>query len=165
MTVIHVQNQRNDHVPISGKSQNPVKFLPVRNIKTCVIETRMEDVLSRLSGPGSDEYCPVVAHHDRLTVEHVGAPRHGNSQAIDSQLMKPLDAGLNHLLVRPSHQPIGCSAIEKVVLAGTFPHKVPWIFWIDSDRAATAPLGCSKTAREAFPAISLPIFHEISVVS
>ena len=51
--VIHVQDQRKDHVPIAGKAKCPFDLLPIGHLKAAVVEAGMIDVLGRAkSGHG-----------------------------------------------------------------------------------------------------------------
>src|SRR5580658_5157505 len=43
--VVHVQNERHDHVPVTCIPQCPIKLLPVVNVETLIIESWMKNVV------------------------------------------------------------------------------------------------------------------------
>ena len=43
--VVHVQDERKDHVPIAGKAKCALELLPIGHLKPAVVEARMIDVL------------------------------------------------------------------------------------------------------------------------
>src|SRR5579859_3186411 len=52
-TIVHIQDQGDDDVSVASILQSTIKFLPVGNVKTAVIESGMKDILRLLGGPGS----------------------------------------------------------------------------------------------------------------
>ncbi len=51
--------------------------------------------------------------------------------------MKAIDAGSDNAVFFPAGQPVGGGAVEEIVLAATFPNKVPRILGVDANGAFT----------------------------
>src|SRR6185437_9677789 len=79
--------------------------------------------------------------------------------------MQSRNAVLNGAIVLPAHQPVGCGAIKKVMLPGTFPDKVPGIFWIDPEGALPVGVNCLQHASGCLLKIALPISNGIFELS
>ena len=139
--VIHIENQRDDHVAIARKAQHAVEFLPVRHIEAAVVETGMKGVIGILSRPGGDERRPGWPGHHGFAKEcHCLAPCDGHAKPIDFQAMKAIDTVFNDVVVAPAHQPISSRSVEEVVLASSLPDEVPGIIRVGAKYSALVRL-------------------------
>ena len=100
--VTHVENDRYDHVALSGETHGAFKLLPIRDVKPCLVEARMIYVIGLLGGPRCHIDREVIAKHDGLSVEHVCPSGDGHADAIDLQAMQPFKAVLNYPVVLPT---------------------------------------------------------------
>ncbi len=57
---VHVQNKRKDHIPISSKAKCPLEFLPVVDLKTGGVRSRMIDVPLSLLAVFVNHRCRMV---------------------------------------------------------------------------------------------------------
>src|SRR5580704_3147154 len=110
--VVHVQDEGENHIPVAGEAKSSLEFLPVGNLKAGIVESWMVNVVrpSETTGvalPGGDKRSPTGARHHRFAVIQAGSAGDGYSQPVDLQLMQALNAGLDHLVVPPTDQPIG----------------------------------------------------------
>ena len=60
--VVHVQDERKDHVPIAGKAKRPLELLPIGHLKPAVVEAGMIDVLGRAEVGQGIEHAAANAH-------------------------------------------------------------------------------------------------------
>src|SRR5258708_8817105 len=135
--VVHVENERNNHVSVSRILNDAIELLPVRAIKAAVIKSGVVRIFGEFCRPWRNEQRPVRSCHDGLTVEQVRTSSDGDSQPIDFQIVEPLNTGLNYFFILPAYEPVGGGAIEKIMLAGALPNKMPGVLQIDTDLTTT----------------------------
>src|SRR5581483_243237 len=71
--VVHVEDERDDHVALTGEAQRPLQLLPMRHVKAAEVETGVKRIFRLLRGPGSEEHRPVLPYHDRFAEKPVSA--------------------------------------------------------------------------------------------
>src|SRR5580704_3533218 len=162
-TVIHIQDQRNNYVPVTSESERTFELLPIGQVKSGVIEARMEDVFRQMGRPWRDEDRPIRTNHVGFAVEHIGPAGDRNPHSIDFQVVEPLDNCVDHPFIRPPHKPVRGGAVEKVMLPGTLPYEMPRVLRIHPDWTTTISLSCVKRACRSLAPVPLPILHEVSV--
>ena len=141
---------RDDHVPLARVREHAFETLPVLYPEARIVEPRMIEVVGFHRGPRAQEHAPLRRVHRRLAVHSVGPPAQQHAQAIDLQPVQPFQAGADHPLVAPAHQPEGRRAIEEVMLPGAFPDEVPGIAGVHADRPAPPAGGGVKRPSVVF---------------
>src|SRR5258708_17479169 len=158
-TIIHVEDQRNNHVPVARIAQGTVKLLPVRNIKTGVIKSRVIRIRCEFRRPRGDENRPVCVQHYWLAVKTIAPAGNGDPYTIDFQSVQTLDAELNDGLVIPAHQPVRRGPVEEVVFASAFPDEMPRVLGINTDGAPNVPIRRVKIAGASSSSPALVVVH------
>src|SRR5438045_4290616 len=114
--IVHVQNDRNNDVAISGKAKHGFKSLPVIKVESGVVESGVQEVVNIFRRPRSEIHGEVVSLHDRFAVVDIGAAGESNTKTVDLEPMEPMepfDGILHDAIVSPSEQPVSSGAVEE----------------------------------------------------
>src|SRR6185437_7889878 len=150
LVVVHIEDQRNDHVAVAGKSKSPFEFPPVVHVKAGIVEAGMIEIVGFHRRPRRRKYGEVAAVHHRLAVKQIGSTGDGHPHSVDLQLVQTFDAVVDHAVIAPSDQPVCGGQSEEIMLASSFSDEVPGILEIAANRAApSAIVGVEDAARGA----------------
>ncbi len=74
-------------------------------------------------------------------------------------------AGLDDVVIPPTHQPVGGGAVEEIMLAGTLPDKVPAVLRIDPDGTTAATVAHMESAGGRRRGPCLTVLHGVGIVA
>src|SRR5439155_2528867 len=165
LAVVHVEHERDDHVPVAREPLGAVEFLPISHVKARVIETRMVDVSRQLRRPRREIHGELIADHYRLAVKRVRAARYRHPQAIDLQPVQTLQAVVYDPILLPSHQPVSRGSVEEVMFPGALPDEVPGVLGVHADGPAPAAVIGVESPLERLLEVALPVHYGITVIA
>src|ERR1035438_4281616 len=109
LAIVHIKNERDNHVPIAREAEHAVELLPIGNIEAGVVESGMRWVVRMLGLPHGNQGRPVWPDHHGLAEERDGLPAgYRHTHAVYFEPVKTIDGVSNHMIVAPANKPV-CS--------------------------------------------------------
>src|SRR2546428_12547859 len=145
---IPIEHHRDDHVSFPGIPEHALELLPVGDIESRVVEVWTRGVVRAHGDPRVEVRTELLVRDDRL------APKTGRWAAaqkdphpIDLEPVQPINAVANDLYGLPAHEQKSRCSVEEIMLARTFPDKMPGIVLVHpKDAAALASLGHERAS-------------------